>query len=107
LWPCPCLRSLEGPADDRAGRRGDGRDDNRAALRTPLEPSISYDFPDPTVLSVGGTYYAYCTNSRYEAKILHVPLRTSTSLTGRWSQPGDADAIVPKPFTDTETGRGR
>jgi hypothetical protein len=25
--------SLEGPADDRAGRRGDGRDDNRARAR--------------------------------------------------------------------------
>jgi beta-xylosidase len=66
-----------------------------AALRAPLEPSISHDFPDPTVLSVGGTYYAYSTNSRYGAQILHVPMRSSTRLTGGWSHARDAMPELP------------
>jgi beta-xylosidase len=66
-----------------------------AALRALIEPSIPQDFPDPTVVSVGGTYYAYSTASRYGAKIFHVPVQRSTSLTGNWSHPRDAMPELP------------
>ncbi len=58
-----------------------------AALRAPIEPSIPHDFADPTALPVGDTYYAYSTASRYGAKAFHVPVQSSTSLTGRASAP--------------------
>jgi hypothetical protein len=73
-------------ADDRAGGRGDGRETTiGAVLPAPLEPSIRHDFADPTVLSVGGIYYAYSTASRYGSTIFHVPVQTSTSLSGGFS----------------------
>jgi beta-xylosidase len=77
-----------------------------AALRAPLEPSISHDFPDPTVLSAGGTYYAYSTNSRYGTKILHVPERSSTSLTGGWSDARDAMPELPAWVDKTSAEEG-
>ncbi len=66
-----------------------------AALRAPIEPSIPHDFPDPTVLSVSGTYYAYSTSSRYGAKTFHIPVQSSTSLTGGWSPARDAMPELP------------
>lgn len=76
-----------------------------AALRAPIEPAIPHDFPDPTVLSIGGTYYAYSTASRYGAKTFHVPVRSSTSLTGGWSQARDAMPELPA-WVDETVGEG-
>jgi hypothetical protein len=66
-----------------------------AALRAPIEPSIPHDFADPTVLSFGGTSYAYSTASRYGAKNFHVPVQGSTSVTGGWSHARDAMPQLP------------
>jgi beta-xylosidase len=77
-----------------------------AALPAPIEPSIPHDFPDPTVLSVGGTYYAYSTASRYGAKTFHVPVQSSRRLTGGWSHTHDAMPELPAWVDHTAAGDG-
>ena len=77
-----------------------------AGLPAPIEPSISRDFPDPTVLSVGGTYYAYSTASRYGGRTFHVPVRHSTRLTGGWSDARDALPELPAWVDTTAPGEG-
>jgi arabinan endo-1,5-alpha-L-arabinosidase len=77
-----------------------------AALRAPIEPSIPHDFADPTVLSVGGTYYAYSTASRYGAKMFHVPVQSSTCLTGGWSHARDAMPELPAWVDKTSADAG-
>jgi arabinan endo-1,5-alpha-L-arabinosidase len=76
-----------------------------AGVPSPIGPSILHDFADPTVLSVGRHYYAYSTNSRYGIKTFHVPVRSSSSLTGRWSDAHDAMPELPA-WVDTGTGEG-
>lgn len=50
-------------------------------------PAIEGNFPDPDVLRVGETYYAYATNARGR----NVPVATAPSIDGPWRvQPGDA-----------------
>jgi beta-xylosidase len=77
-----------------------------AVLPAPIEPSISHDFADPTVLSVGGTYYAYSTASRYGAKTFHIPVRSSGRLTGGWSHARDAMPELPAWVDKTAAGEG-
>ncbi|MGH3827693.1 MAG: glycoside hydrolase family 43 protein, partial [Pseudonocardiaceae bacterium] len=77
-----------------------------AGLPARIEPSISRDFPDPTVLSVGGTYYAYSTASRYGGKTFHVPVRRSTRLTGDWGPARDALPELPAWVDTTAPGEG-
>ncbi|MGH3854007.1 MAG: glycoside hydrolase family 43 protein [Pseudonocardiaceae bacterium] len=78
-----------------------------AGLPARVEPSIPRDFPDPTVLSVGGTYYAYSTASRYGGKTLHVPVRRSTRLTGGWGPARDALPELPSWVDTAAPGEGR
>jgi beta-xylosidase len=66
-----------------------------AALPGRIEPVIPHDFADPTVLQVGGAYYAYSTTSRYGAKRFHVPVQRSTSLTGGFGHARDAMPELP------------
>lgn len=47
---------------------------------------IRKDFPDPELLDVGGTYFAYATNSGKK----NIQLATSSALTGPWTQLADA-----------------
>lgn len=47
---------------------------------------ISGDFPDPDILQVGSTYYAYSTNSSAG----NIPFATSSSPYGPWSMQGNA-----------------
>lgn len=47
---------------------------------------IASDFPDPDVIKVGGTYYAYSTNNSYG----NVPVATAASLAGPWTRRPDA-----------------
>lgn len=61
----------------------------------PIRPSIPHDFADPTVLPVGHRYYAYSTDSHYGTKLLHVPVRSSSSLTGGWGKAHDAMPTLP------------
>lgn len=48
-------------------------------------PVITPDAPDPYILKVGDTYYAYSTNTGF----LHIPVYTSTDL-ATWSSASDA-----------------
>ena len=77
-----------------------------AALPARIKPSIPHDFPDPTVVSVGGTYYAYSTASRYGAKLFHVPVLSSPSLTGGWGDARDALPELPAWVGDTAADEG-
>lgn len=77
-----------------------------AALSPPMGPAIPHDFADPTVLPVGHRYYAYSTNSRYGTRNLHVPVRSSSSLTGKWSDARDAMPRLPAWVDQTAAGEG-
>ncbi len=58
---------------------------------TYTNPIYADDFPDPFVLRVGKTYYAYATNVRSN----NVPTLRSTDLVS-WERVGDALPILPK-----------
>jgi beta-xylosidase len=77
-----------------------------AGLPARIKPSITHDFPDPTVVSVRGTYYAYSTASWYGAKLFHVPVRSSPSLTGGWSHARDALPELPAWVDNTAIDEG-
>jgi beta-xylosidase len=67
-----------------------------AATASPsIRPTIARDFPDPTVLTSGGKYYAFSTMSSYNNKTWHVPVQRASSLTGPWSPVGDAMPNLP------------
>ncbi|WP_460400583.1 family 43 glycosylhydrolase [Actinophytocola sediminis] len=57
-----------------------------AAATVPPSTVINRDFPDPEVLQVGGTYYAYSTSSSPG----RVPYATAPAPTGPWTIRGDA-----------------
>ncbi|MEH1016421.1 family 43 glycosylhydrolase [Micromonospora sp. CPCC 206060] len=57
-----------------------------SATTTPPSAVIASDFPDPDVIKVGGTYYAYSTNNSFG----NVPVATATSLTGPWTRRANA-----------------
>lgn len=76
------------------------------ALRAPIQPAIPHDFPDPTVISVRGIYYAYSTASRYGSSVEHVPVTRSTTLMGGWSQARDAMPELPAWVDHTRAGQG-
>src|SRR3569833_3130556 len=53
-------------------------------------PVINQDFPDPSVLNVSGTYYAYATNTGGK----NMPCARSTDL-NTWTQLADAMPALP------------
>lgn len=55
-----------------------------------VNPVIDQDFPDPDILKVGDTYYAYATN----ANSMHIQTARSTDLV-QWSMLGDALPKLP------------
>src|ERR1019366_6365396 len=57
-----------------------------------------FDFPDPDILLVGGTYYAYATNSVAG----NIQIIESTDLT-HWTALGDALPSLPSWATPDET----
>ncbi len=63
---------------------------------SPSGPAYPFDFPDPDVLDVGGTYYAYGTNSAGG----NIQIIDSTDLS-HWKTVGDA---LPKPASWSTTG---
>ena len=77
-----------------------------ATLPARIKPSISHDFPDPTVIAVGGTYYAYSTASWYGTKLFHVPVLSSPRLTGAWSHARDALPELPAWVDHSAAGDG-
>ncbi|WP_331533013.1 glycoside hydrolase family 43 protein [Pseudonocardia sp.] len=71
-----------------------------------IHPVISHDFPDPTLLVVGSTYYAYSTMSTYQGKTWHVPVARATSLTGTWTEITDAMPTLPPWVAKDPSGNG-
>ena len=55
-----------------------------------IAPVYDADAPDPDVIRVGSTYYAYTTGS----DLLNIPVLTSTDLQN-WHQSGDALPVLP------------
>lgn len=53
---------------------------------------ISEDFPDPDVVKVGNTWYAYATNNWR-----HVPVASAPTIDGPWTMRGDALPGGPSP----------
>jgi arabinan endo-1,5-alpha-L-arabinosidase len=71
-----------------------------------IQPVITRDFPDPAVLAVGSTYYAYSTSSTYKSKVWHVPVAQSSALTGKWTEVGDALPELPDWVNKDGVGHG-
>lgn len=69
----------------------------------PQVPLISRDFPDPNVIAVGNTYWAYSTASGYGTAVRHVPTARSTSMRGKWTDGGDAMPVLPS-WVDSARG---
>jgi beta-xylosidase len=60
-------------------------------VRTFTNPVVDANFPDPGILKVDGTYYAFATNTRGRT----VPVRTSTDLV-KWSEASEALPALPE-----------
>jgi GH43 family beta-xylosidase len=52
-------------------------------------PVFNFNFPDPTVINVDGTYYAYATRGTYNGKVNNIQLASSKDLF-HWKYLGDA-----------------
>src|SRR5690349_15528017 len=50
---------------------------------------LNIDFPDPTVINVNGTFYAYATQAPQDGKMNNIQLATSKNLFN-WTYMGDA-----------------
>mgnify|MGYP003575252839 CR=1 FL=1 len=54
-----------------------------------VNPVFNVNFPDPTVIRVADTYYAYATNGAINGRSYHIPVAVSTDLQN-WKVVGDA-----------------
>ncbi|WP_170971007.1 glycoside hydrolase family 43 protein [Ilyomonas limi] len=52
-------------------------------------PVLDIDFPDPTVINVNSTFYAYATQSEHNGKMVNIQLASSKDLFN-WTYIGDA-----------------
>jgi GH43 family beta-xylosidase len=52
-------------------------------------PVLNADFPDPTVININGTYYAYATQSMHDGKMINIQVASSKDLFN-WKYEGDA-----------------
>lgn len=59
------------------------------SLRAQQQPAIDADFPDPTVISANGKYYAFATNSGRSGSLLNVQVAVSDNLEN-WTMLEDA-----------------
>ncbi|CAD0091786.1 unnamed protein product [Aureobasidium vineae] len=57
--------------------------------RSESGPHITTDFPDPSILRVGDTWYAFAGQSLYDYKSTHIQIATSTDFKTWTLQPGD------------------
>jgi arabinan endo-1,5-alpha-L-arabinosidase len=64
-----------------------------------INPVLDINFPDPTVIKVGNSYYAYATNTYYKNKSYNIPVAVSTDLKS-WRLVGDA--LPKKPIWATK-----
>ncbi len=52
-------------------------------------PVLDIDFPDPTVININGTYYAYATQANHDGKMTDIQVASSKNLFD-WKYEGDA-----------------
>ncbi|HET7465435.1 MAG TPA: family 43 glycosylhydrolase [Candidatus Dormibacteraeota bacterium] len=64
------------------------------AVKGPAGPVFDRDFPDPTVMRVGKTYYAFATQTPWESPGHVFPILVSTDL-ARWTYTADVFAAAP------------
>lgn len=60
-----------------------------SAQKQLTNPVLDQNFPDPTVISANGKYYAYATNSNVKGNLLHIQVAVSRDLQ-HWEIIGDA-----------------
>jgi beta-xylosidase len=72
----------------------------------PVQPLISHDFADPSVLRAGSAYYAYSTMSRYGTALWHVPVARATHDIGHWTVLHDAMPQLPAWVDHSAPGDG-
>lgn len=65
-------------------------------------PVLDTNFPDPTVININGTYYAYATNSLHDGKMNNIQMASSHDLFN-WKYEGDA--LPQKPTWASNTQR--
>jgi arabinan endo-1,5-alpha-L-arabinosidase len=66
-----------------------------ATAVTTIRPAIPRDFPDPSILKDGDSYYAYSTESGYGNSFWHVPVQRADHPAEEWSAVADALPDVP------------
>ena len=69
---------------------------------TQTNPVLNTNFPDPTVININGTYYAYATNSMHDGKMINIQIASSKDLFN-WKYEGDA--LPQKPDWASKTQR--
>lgn len=77
-----------------------------ATTAVAIQPAIARDFPDPAVLAVGSIYYAYSTGSSYRKQVWHIPVQRASTLTGKWTEVGDALPELPAWVAKDGVGHG-
>jgi arabinan endo-1,5-alpha-L-arabinosidase len=66
-----------------------------------MNPVVTANAPDPSVISAGGIFYAYTTQSTHGQDLIHVPILASRDLVD-WYFVGDALKDLPK-WADTSS----
>ena len=66
-------------------------------------PVIDTDFPDPSVIKVGDTWYAFGSQSVYDNKNIHIQIATSTDF-ATWTLSQGADALPNVPSWAIDDG---
>lgn len=74
---------------------------NDALQSVSQKPVFDKDFPDPTIVKAGDTYYAYATQSWADNKMLNIQVASSTDLQ-QWSLVGDALPLKPSWASTTQ-----
>jgi beta-xylosidase len=82
----PAVAKARGPRPDVV---------NSVALKSaPQSPAFRHDFPDPSVITAGGRYYAFGTETAWETGGHVFPILVSQDLTG-WTYAADVFAAAP------------
>lgn len=74
---------------------------HRSTPATYVNPVLDADFADPAVLSVGGQYYAYATQSERDGRMLNIQVARSPDLVA-WQHLGDALPAKPSWASKTQ-----
>lgn len=71
----------------------EGRRRIKHNLHEPSLPSLTTDFPDPTILRTGNTWWAYATNSN--GSNIQIATTTKEGFDGKWTRQVGYD-VLPK-----------